>query len=93
MCDADLDTGTTMNKKIRNSQLAQYNFILGMPYNNFIVFSKFNTKDTNDKILWIGIYWRCKYLVHFSIWTILFSAFRSRHKKYCISIENTGSEL
>jgi len=26
-CDFDLDTGTTMNKKIRNAQLAQYNFI------------------------------------------------------------------
>ena len=29
MVDVDLDTGTTMNKKIRNSQLAQYNFIFG----------------------------------------------------------------
>ncbi|KAK7116535.1 threonine--tRNA ligase 1, cytoplasmic-like isoform X1 [Littorina saxatilis] len=27
LCDHDLDTGTTMNKKIRNAQLAQYNFI------------------------------------------------------------------
>ena len=26
-CDADLDAGDTMNKKIRNAQLAQYNFI------------------------------------------------------------------
>ncbi|XP_013379492.1 threonine--tRNA ligase, cytoplasmic isoform X2 [Lingula anatina] len=26
-CDLDLDPGTTMNKKIRNAQLAQYNFI------------------------------------------------------------------
>ena len=29
MVDVDLDTGSTMNKKIRNSQLAQYNFIFG----------------------------------------------------------------
>lgn len=29
LCDHDLDSGTTMNKKIRNAQLAQYNFIFG----------------------------------------------------------------
>ncbi|KAF4524461.1 hypothetical protein B566_EDAN011884 [Ephemera danica] len=28
MCDVDTDAGDTMNKKIRNAQLAQYNFIL-----------------------------------------------------------------
>lgn len=28
-CEVDLDDGTTMNKKIRNGQLAQFNFILG----------------------------------------------------------------
>nr|CAD7597487.1 unnamed protein product [Timema genevievae] len=28
MCDVDVDPGDTMNKKIRNAQLAQYNFIL-----------------------------------------------------------------
>lgn len=27
MCEADVDDGNTMNKKIRNAQLAQYNFI------------------------------------------------------------------
>lgn len=27
MCDVDLDVGATMNKKIRNAQLAQYNYI------------------------------------------------------------------
>jgi len=27
--DCDLDPGTTLNKKIRNNQLAQYNFIGG----------------------------------------------------------------
>ncbi|ESN97826.1 hypothetical protein HELRODRAFT_85090, partial [Helobdella robusta] len=27
-CDADLDSGDTMNKKIRNAQLSQYNFII-----------------------------------------------------------------
>ena len=29
MTDVDLDAGCTLNKKIRNAQLAQYNFILG----------------------------------------------------------------
>lgn len=29
MCDVDVDHGDTLNKKIRNAQLAQYNFILG----------------------------------------------------------------
>lgn len=29
MTDVDLDPGCTLNKKIRNAQLAQYNFILG----------------------------------------------------------------
>ena len=28
-CDVNLDDGETMNKKIRNAQLAQYNFIFG----------------------------------------------------------------
>ncbi|XP_075215792.1 threonine--tRNA ligase isoform X2 [Lycorma delicatula] len=28
VCDVDIDAGDTMNKKIRNAQLAQYNFIL-----------------------------------------------------------------
>merc|ERR1719273_2311465 len=27
MCEADLDNSNTMNKKVRNAQLAQYNFI------------------------------------------------------------------
>ena len=30
VCDADVDDSDTMNKKIRNAQLAQYNFILGI---------------------------------------------------------------
>lgn len=29
MCDVDVDHGDTLNKKIRNAQLAQYNFIFG----------------------------------------------------------------
>ena len=29
MCDVDLDNSNTMNKKVRNAQLAQYNFIFG----------------------------------------------------------------
>lgn len=28
MCDADAGSGETMNKKIRNAQLEQYNYIL-----------------------------------------------------------------
>lgn len=30
MVEVDTDPGDTMNKKIRNAQLAQFNFILGM---------------------------------------------------------------
>lgn len=33
LCDVDLDQGNTMNKKIRNAQLAQYNFIFGNFFN------------------------------------------------------------
>jgi threonyl-tRNA synthetase len=29
MCDSDTDDSNTMNKKVRNAQLAQYNFIFG----------------------------------------------------------------
>ena len=37
MCDADVDDSDTMNKKIRNAQLAQYNFIMGKILNcNFV---------------------------------------------------------
>lgn len=32
LADVDLDHGTTLNKKIRNAQLAQYNFIFGRFY-------------------------------------------------------------
>ena len=32
LTDVDLDHGTTLNKKIRNAQLAQYNFIFGKFY-------------------------------------------------------------
>ena len=28
-CEADTDDGNTMNKKVRNAQIAQYNFIFG----------------------------------------------------------------
>ena len=33
--DCDLDAGTTLNKKIRQNQLAQYNFIGGRPASLF----------------------------------------------------------
>lgn len=36
LTDIDLDHGTTLNKKIRNAQLAQYNFIFGE--RSFILF-------------------------------------------------------
>lgn len=29
MCEADVDDGNTLNKKVRNAQIAQFNFILG----------------------------------------------------------------
>ena len=29
LCDADLDHSATFNKKVRNAQVAQYNFIFG----------------------------------------------------------------
>lgn len=29
MCEVDTDHGDTLNKKVRNAQLAQFNFILG----------------------------------------------------------------
>lgn len=32
ICDMDVDQGDTMNKKIRNAQVAQYNFIFGKYY-------------------------------------------------------------
>lgn len=38
-CDVDTDDGTTMNKKVRNAQLAQYNFI-------FVVGEKEKSNDT-----------------------------------------------
>ena len=28
-CEVDIDAGDTMNKKVRNAQIAQFNFILG----------------------------------------------------------------
>ena len=43
-CDADTDDGNTMNKKVRNAQIAQYNYILGesfcllnVTYNKFCI--------------------------------------------------------
>lgn len=36
MTDVDLDPGCTLNKKIRNAQLAQYNFILGQWEHSFL---------------------------------------------------------
>ena len=39
MCDVDVDDGNTMNKKVRNAQLAQYNFILGERLYNISFFT------------------------------------------------------
>lgn len=36
MTDVDLDPSCTLNKKIRNAQLAQYNFILGQWQHTFV---------------------------------------------------------
>lgn len=38
MTDVDLDPGCTLNKKIRNAQLAQYNFILGQFQHTLLLF-------------------------------------------------------
>ena len=35
MCEANVDNTETMNKKVRNAQLAQFNFIFGK---NFLIF-------------------------------------------------------
>lgn len=35
MTEVDTDPGDTLNKKIRNAQLAQFNFILGKHTSNF----------------------------------------------------------
>ena len=37
MADVDLSTGDTFNKKIRNSQLAQYNYIIGELFACYLV--------------------------------------------------------
>lgn len=37
MAEVDIDAGDTMNKKIRNAQLAQFNFILGMFIRRFVL--------------------------------------------------------
>ena len=34
-CDTDTDDSNTMNKKVRNAQLSQYNFIFGESVENF----------------------------------------------------------
>lgn len=36
MAEADLDSSCLLNKKIRNAQLAQYNFILGRDHSTLI---------------------------------------------------------
>lgn len=41
MCDVDVDHGDTLNKKIRNAQLAQYNFILGQFLKKLIILLTF----------------------------------------------------
>ena len=38
MVEANYDPGETLNKKIRNAQLAQFNFILGKKIANFRCF-------------------------------------------------------
>lgn len=43
MCEVDTDAGDTMNKKIRNAQLAQFNFILGAVF-------EWNSFHSNSKL-------------------------------------------
>ncbi|CAH1997183.1 unnamed protein product [Acanthoscelides obtectus] len=53
MVEVDTDPGDTMNKKIRNAQLAQFNFILGK-YKNFSVADKnirFNKCQCRDSLV------------------------------------------
>lgn len=38
MCEVDTDHGDTLNKKVRNAQLAQFNFILGILFLSFIIY-------------------------------------------------------
>ena len=38
MADTDVDDSNTMNKKVRNAQLAQYNFIFGESLALFMCF-------------------------------------------------------
>lgn len=57
MADVDLDHSCTLNKKIRNAQLAQYNFILGNLSLYFlqclVFFFHFNSKKQNGITIWI----------------------------------------
>ena len=45
--DVDLDHGTTLNKKIRNAQLAQYNFIFGKTTYCVLLTRKMQCGDSN----------------------------------------------
>ena len=51
MVDVDLDHGTTLNKKIRNAQLAQYNFIFGKHF------------KLCQRVRCIGIHGLCNFIV------------------------------
>jgi threonyl-tRNA synthetase len=47
-CEVDLDAGTTMNKKIRNAQLAQYNFIFGRFEISFSYYKPTRSRNWHD---------------------------------------------
>lgn len=53
MADVDLDRGCTLNNKIRNAQLAQYNFIFGnlnlYIFSQMLVFSTLIPKKQKNK--------------------------------------------
>ena len=44
--EADVDNGNTMNKKVRNAQLAQFNFIFGELHELFNSHDQFNLVET-----------------------------------------------
>lgn len=53
MADVDLDHSCTLNKKIQNAQLAQYNFILGnlnlYVFSQMLIFVQLNSKKLHKK--------------------------------------------
>lgn len=51
MADVDLDQSCTLNKKIRNAQLAQYNFIFGIYDFLFIILASHLTQNEKPNMV------------------------------------------